>query len=636
MAAHKLIWITFSLCTAHVLTGQIIYQHTSDIVQLASDLTGNIYLVDDKGRSFVHTSGRIQAFNKIPSNPTLISEGSIPHLTSMGRLFRLSPKLGIAREFGNGQIDQFSYQDSCSLAYSGGIVQRLNKHYKPDKSIRVPFDHVRDMVVMGSKMYCTDQKALAIIDIDSGLDTIFNNEVLDLDIFREQYVFAAVKGKGIYRVMNNRMQRLYLNGVRIPDNILKIRSHDRGLFILDAEANLHYLSWDRQTLQLIDNQVSAFDWDMWHTLYYSSANALIRNGNFANQKLPTVSITEVERNYESVTDLQKIEVNSGEKVAIRYAGSYTPDPLALVYQYKINKGSWQDAGQDRLIIESWQEGRNDILIRASADGRYFSSPERLVVYRKDLESDAFWRVIFFVLSGLFLITLFSLLRRNRQDRAIEEERKKLKLELDLLQSTQKLGQYQMNPHFLFNCLNSIKGLIAIKDTTKARQAVDKFASMMRSLLDQSMDDRITLKNEIRFLEDYLSLEQMIRNNKFEYTIDNSEEDGLQIPPMIIQPFVENAILHGVSKIQEGGIIDLQFNAKGRYLYVTIADNGPGINTANNSEGSEHSGAAVSIVRKRLKATDRWTKEDPVIYSVRDSDNSKTGCVVRIRIPVIYR
>ena len=152
--------------------------------------------------------------------------------------------------------------------------------------------------------------------------------------------------------------------------------------------------------------------------------------------------------------------------------------------------------------------------------------------------------------ALFLISLFILETRNRQKRkaAVEKvitEKKLTELEMQALKA-------QINPHFVFNCLNSIKGFIFEKDFKQADKYLDKFSDLMRSTIDNSDASIISLQSEMNYLDNYLQLEKLRFEEKFDYRIEvdtDIDNEKIFVPAMLLQPYVENAIRHGMRVLE---------------------------------------------------------------------------------------
>lgn len=170
----------------------------------------------------------------------------------------------------------------------------------------------------------------------------------------------------------------------------------------------------------------------------------------------------------------------------------------------------------------------------------------------------------------------------------------------------KALQAQMNPHFIFNCLNSIQSYIMSNDRLAAMDYLSLFAKLIRQYLKASSQKEITLEDEINLLSSYLTIEQLRKNNNFEYNIKVEsilDYSKIMIPPLLIQPFVENAIIHGLLNKPRNGRIDINFRLSEQKLLVEIRDNGSGIQ--NNFETKDES-LGLKITSKRLEFINNQT------------------------------
>ncbi|MBL7780577.1 MAG: histidine kinase [Saprospiraceae bacterium] len=223
----------------------------------------------------------------------------------------------------------------------------------------------------------------------------------------------------------------------------------------------------------------------------------------------------------------------------------------------------------------------------------------------------FWESWYFRLAALLLLGagVYAGVRTYVGGIREEEHRRREQLEMQnrLLQLEQKALQLQMNPHFIFNALNSIQSLIATRDYEVARQEINRFAKLMRGILNNSRKASITLQEEIDTLEQYLSVEQFCQQNPFTFAIhvaENIDTGFIDIPPMLLQPFVENAVVHGVSHLNYPGHIDLFFELVGEMLVCRITDNGAGREQAallREARKPGHQSIAVSVTQERLAA-----------------------------------
>lgn len=231
----------------------------------------------------------------------------------------------------------------------------------------------------------------------------------------------------------------------------------------------------------------------------------------------------------------------------------------------------------------------------------------------------------------------------------EAEKKKQEAELLRLQATKlqlKALRAQMNPHFMYNALNSIQNYITSNETASAAKYLAKFAKLMRQSLEYSDLEIISLEKEIEFLEDYLYINEKLRfENRLSYEIiveDEIEEDILGVPTMIIQPYVENAIEHGLKSKKEG-FVKISFHLfDENTILCTIEDNGIGRKKAkqlqmNDPKFQNHRSRGTNITEERLKILHSETPSGWFVKTVDLMDSelgSPAGTKVEIRIPII--
>jgi two-component system LytT family sensor kinase len=197
---------------------------------------------------------------------------------------------------------------------------------------------------------------------------------------------------------------------------------------------------------------------------------------------------------------------------------------------------------------------------------------------KDREHVNFWspffvlQYIFFFIKPLMIWTLFYY-ASHYFERKSEVEVEKLKLESSVRETESKVLRAQMNPHFMFNALNSIRALI-LEDPTKAQKAVTQLSNILRSSLLADRRKTVALSEELRTVEDYLALEKIRYEERLRVEKDISSETLIyQVPPMLLQTLVENAIKHGVSKPVKGGFVRLESKIEHGYLVMLISNTG---------------------------------------------------------------
>lgn len=199
---------------------------------------------------------------------------------------------------------------------------------------------------------------------------------------------------------------------------------------------------------------------------------------------------------------------------------------------------------------------------------------------------------------------------------------------------------EMNPHFIFNSLNSINQFIANNNELEANQYLTKFSTLMRRVMENSKEDFVLFSKELELLQNYLELERSRFPDKFNFKIDIDDslyaDEQLYIPGMLIQPHLENAIWHGLRYIESGGYLKLSFKKKQQSINITIEDNGIGIaeskklKTANQKQ---RSGRGISNTMERIKILNELYKQH-ITCIVEDKQSPDKGVIVKLTVPVL--
>lgn len=230
-------------------------------------------------------------------------------------------------------------------------------------------------------------------------------------------------------------------------------------------------------------------------------------------------------------------------------------------------------------------------------------------------------ILFMLGSGYYLLKNFREKRRVNQLLAIKSLRG------------------QMNPHFIFNALNSVNHYISQNDELAANKYLSDFSKLMRAVMETSKQDLISLTEELDILKIYLQLEHSRFKDKFDYTFqvdDTIDTSDIELPPMIIQPFIENAVWHGLRYRNEKGLLEIGIHQKNEQLQITISDNGIGrkksgeLKTKNqklqNSTGMQNIENRIAIMNELYKMNIKVSITDAYL------DTENTGTCVEINIP----
>ena len=228
--------------------------------------------------------------------------------------------------------------------------------------------------------------------------------------------------------------------------------------------------------------------------------------------------------------------------------------------------------------------------------------------------------------------------RNKQKSALTLAQKDTVIEKQrTIQQKLKALSAQMNPHFIFNSLNSIQYYITTNDLGNSELFLTNFAGLMRKTLDNSEHTFIYLNKEIETLKEYIELEKLRLKNQFKYTIhigETIEIDLMRIPTLLIQPYVENAIWHGIASMKNGGKITVTIEEEDNRLKCVIDDNGVGRLKSKELKDKEHKSYAMSIAKTRLDLIN--TMEDDIvsinIIDKVNEDGNPTGTTVELYVP----
>ncbi len=235
--------------------------------------------------------------------------------------------------------------------------------------------------------------------------------------------------------------------------------------------------------------------------------------------------------------------------------------------------------------------------------------------------------------ALIAMLIFWLWRTTRKEK-MNVEKQKIAMELKALRA-------QMNPHFIFNAINSIQHFILNNDSKAAHMHLSRFSQLIRKVLENSRFESIPLSEEIKMLELYLELESLRFSSKFHYkiSVDKSiDTEKFLISPLIIQPFVENAIWHGLMHLKERqGEVLIRFEQLNGTLKCTINDNGIGRKRSMElKKGTSHESLGLSIAKERLQIVNMLNKAKTSVKLIdkTNDDGSASGTIVELFMPVI--
>ncbi|HOZ15832.1 MAG TPA: two-component regulator propeller domain-containing protein [Tenuifilaceae bacterium] len=335
-----------------------------------------------------------------------------------------------------------------------------------------------------------------------------------------------------------------------------------------------------------------------------------------------------------------IQLNYNQNtIDLTYVGLAYRNMGRLLYRHRMIgiDTNWAYTKSTSCLYSGMKSGKYTFQIQAlNSNGVWNPTPTSLnfVVRPPFWERWWFVGIVTLILAGLlylvYLIRIKEIRRRNDMMNNIN------------LYKQQSLRQ-QMNPHFIFNTLNSIQYYILERDTISSHKYLTKFARLMRMTLDNSLSPTVTLREEIDALRIYLELEALRLEGRFNFSIDIDNNESIldiKIPTLLIQPFVENAIWHGIMlKPEKNGTVTIRVNDRGNVVVCSIEDDGVGRQEAQRIQEQNskiHKSRGYQITQQRIDLLNSMYKErfDIKIEDLFDTSNNPSGTRVNITIPKV--
>ena len=336
-----------------------------------------------------------------------------------------------------------------------------------------------------------------------------------------------------------------------------------------------------------------------------------------------------------VSLIKQVNLQSDENnISIAFSAQAYSKPFDTSFRYKL-KGidkDWQYSSSENKQINyaNLEDRYYEFVLQASNDKHTWSEASILqIINRVPFYTTTWFK---FSIALIVLITL-SIIHRSR----LATLRYKAKSREKLLSLEKQALRAQMNPHFVFNAMNSIQHLITEGDEEKSISYLNKFSKLLRGVLENSRNPKATLENEVAVIENYLELEFLRLGDNYTYELNVAEtliHDHIEIPALLFQPFIENAIHHGLAHRSDGGHLKVELKDKEDHVLCVIEDNGVGRQRARELSGwKNHRSAGIAMVQKRLDLlSDLRTDTTIRIIDLMDGDQP-SGTRVELKIPI---
>lgn len=309
-----------------------------------------------------------------------------------------------------------------------------------------------------------------------------------------------------------------------------------------------------------------------------------------------------------------------------------PENHSFAYRiFKDNNTPWIGTGkQSTIYLNDLPHGTYQLQVKLSAINKRWPDIVKEITI---VIEPPYWKKSWFLsIASVIAVTLIFFIYWKR----VTNIRQKANLDKLLAQTEMKALHAQMNPHFIFNCLNSINEMILLNETTQASHYLSKFAHLIRTTLDHSTREWVTLRQTIDYLQRYIELEK-IRRSDFSFIVETDKslrENDTFLPPMLIQPLLENAIWHGKNK-EVPLEIKMRFERENDQLLCIVTDNGIGIDEARKQKqnGKLYESIGISNIQQRIRLlNEKYNLHSELILEDRKG-SPQSGTIATLRLPL---
>ncbi len=525
--------------------------------------------------------------------------------------------------------NSFNYFVTSLIKYKDLLWVGTNKgiFIYQDEKITIPFPNdtflssaITSMERLGDELLIIGTKAygLLIVKGNNMIDRIDKTNGLAGNLVRKVHIDNQ---NTIWAATNMGLSRIQYKGVEDYELYNLTKKHG-----LSANEIIDLDSYDNTIYVLTSKDLLEFD----------------RRKIRINTTPPSIRMTLFEVNGKTKKVENHYRLNHEENnIRIGFEGLTYRGLQDQTYQYRIQEidTAWISTLNRSVHYSILYPGSYHFEVKVENEDGFYSRPA-IVSW---VISAPFWRTTWFVVTcillGLMCIYTFFRFRIHQNNAKKRTEKAIMELELKALRS-------QMNPHFIFNTLNSIQHFIGKNDFKSTNRYITMFSKLIRSILHLSEQETITVQQEIETLSLYLNLEKMRFDQEFDYTIELDEKvepHYHKIPSMLIQPYVENAIWHGLMNSNEIGKIEIKITVQNIFLNVEVSDNGIGRDRAlglkeKNKNSQKSVGMSVTRERLNLLNNNSYEVEIPVeitnIYGSNKEMKKVKGTKVSIKIPLL--
>ncbi|WP_166382027.1 histidine kinase [Polaribacter sp. 11A2H] len=538
-----------------------------------------------------------------------------------------------------------SIHNKIILATLQGVCELKENYIQPlEINTQIDFSIINDIISKNNTIYIASIKGLWSLDKlykPLKADKIIQENTTSL-LLNNNYLIAATATNKLKIFNENTIIKSIstlekISSIRKLNDEIWVTSNKNGIDVLEANTYIFKRKINKYNTA-ISSQVNTVFKDKQKSIWVGSIN----NGLYKySTEIPTINpkvfIESVAVNYKLIDSLNqtKLALKPNENnISFSFKTIDLKNPKNIEYRYLLNNDFTPWSSQNKVDFANLKAGNYQFVVQ-SKEGSLLS---KKITFSFFIETPIYQKAWFIILCGAILCLLLALfveLYTRKLNKKNQQKMDTLKVKNHLLTLEQKALQLQMNPHFIFNVLNGIKALGNSGNSKELNKTISQFSVLLRSVLNNSRLEEISLQDEIDTLKNYLDLEQNMNSKSFEYHIETSlnniDAEEILIPPMLLQPFVENCIKHAFQPNKTDAKIKLLFEVRNRFLHFTIEDNGIGFHQSKKEKlKSNHQSVALEVTKGRIQHLSKYNS-----FSIEEIkvQNEIKGTKVGFKIPL---
>ncbi len=490
---------------------------------------------------------------------------------------------------------------------------------------------------------------------------IFNILIQDDKIWlgTEEGLFCLRNNKKTLFNLGNEASAGFINFLQTGPNGIYVGTNN-GLYSIEEDEQKQTIIQrfgNFQGLTTLESNLNSSLIDSKNNLWFGSANGLIKFSQHTNRvnnsDIPRILFKDLFINYikcdyaklDSIKKTNYLQLPySKNTLSLYFDALFLNDPMSVQLRYKLNgyTDDWSDWQTSKnIVFTKLPFGEYTLEVQAKSDFSNSFSTWKLNIKIETPFYYSFWFIALLVITTIFIVYL--LVRSKLQRERLKDKQLMAETQSRLVQLEQQSLNASMNRHFIFNALNSIQYFINVQDKKSANKYLSSFAKLIRKNLDSSNEKNsmVTLEEEMERLALYMSLESLRFSGKFTYIVESHDIDleEIKVPAMLLQPFVENSILHGILPQPETqGIIKISIAEVGEKIVITLTDNGIGIDDSRKSKNEfkgDHISQGMEITAKRIDLISQSVNAAYKLHGpsqIMNKDGSSGGTIVTVELP----